>query len=65
MERAATELFLKIGEQFALTATARARLGLAELHARVLATEITKALGTPTLRPVGSVTDTAAEVSPN
>ena len=52
IERAATAMFSRLGEQFALSATSRARLGLAELHARVLTTEMRDQLGVPSLRVV-------------
>jgi P27 family predicted phage terminase small subunit len=52
IERDATQLFLKIAEHYALTPIARTRLGLAELHRRSLAAEMTDALGTANLTPV-------------
>jgi len=65
MEREATALFSRLGEQFALSATARARLGLAELHRRTLQAELPEAFGTPNLRELlrlvkGATSDVSA-----
>lgn len=51
MERDATNLFLKLAEQYALTPVARTRLGLAELHRRSMADEMDERIGTPDLTP--------------
>jgi P27 family predicted phage terminase small subunit len=47
IERSATDLFLKLAEHYALTPIARTRLGLAELQARSLASELQDVLGEP------------------
>jgi P27 family predicted phage terminase small subunit len=52
IERDAHAMFLRTAEQFGLTPVARARLGLAEIHRRTLAAEMTTALGAPELRPI-------------
>jgi P27 family predicted phage terminase small subunit len=52
-QRDASTLFLRFAEQFGLTPSARARLGLAELHRRSLQAEMTDGLGAPKLRPAG------------
>jgi P27 family predicted phage terminase small subunit len=51
MEQEATVLFHRLADQFALTPTARTRLGIAELAKRSLQQELEQALGGPVLRP--------------
>lgn len=51
MERDATNLFLKLAEQYALTPVARTRLGLAELHRRSMADEMDERIGEPEFTP--------------
>jgi len=52
LEQDATNLFLKLAEHFALTPVARTRLGLAELQARSMASEMDDRLGKPELTQV-------------
>jgi P27 family predicted phage terminase small subunit len=58
----ATGTFSKLAEHFALTPIARTRLGLAELHRRSLATELSEGLGTPDLVPVTLTSDDPDEI---
>jgi P27 family predicted phage terminase small subunit len=55
LEREATNLLLKLSEHFGLTPVARARLGLAELTRRSLASEMEEGLGKTTLRPAVTI----------
>lgn len=52
-ERQAQAMYLRFAEQYALTPVARTRLGLAELHRRSMAEEMTNKLGKPALTAVG------------
>ena len=51
-ERQAQAIYLRFAEQYALTPVARTRLGLAELHRRSLADEMTEKIGKPDLKAV-------------
>jgi len=51
-ERQSFEMFRKFAEEYALTPSARTRLGLAELHRRSLKAEFDSALGEVELEPV-------------
>jgi len=52
IEREATVLFHRIAQDFAMTPTARTKLGLQELHARSIKAEMESALGPVDLRPL-------------
>jgi P27 family predicted phage terminase small subunit len=65
IEERATNLFLKLAEHYGLTAIARTRLGLAELHRRSLAQELTEGLGVPELRPAKRVEPTLTSDDPD